>query len=210
MDILAAIILVLTIMLVTVKRTSALVNGFLLHSFFLFFLVGFKAYNSGDTEIYAVAALVLLFKVGLIPYFLKWIIRKINMEENIGLLVNPVISLVITGFLAYLSYIFATQAMGLQNSVEIIYMGISMTVILTGMFIMIFRKKALAQVVGLLVMENGLFLAVTALCGGMPFFVEIAVFFDVLVCSIILGVFIFRINELFTHIDTSKLTRLKG
>jgi len=82
--------------------------------------------------------------------------------------------------------------------------------VLTGVFIMIFRMKAIAQVVGLLVMENGLFLTAVTLCGSMPFFVEIAIFFDVFMCAIILGIFVFRINELFTHIDVDKLTRLKG
>jgi hydrogenase-4 component E len=75
---------------------------------------------------------------------------------------------------------------------------------------MIFRMKALAQVIGLLVMENGLFLAAAGVSGGMPFFVEIAIFFDVFLCVIILGMFIYRINSLFTHIDVDKLTKLKG
>jgi hydrogenase-4 membrane subunit HyfE len=44
----------------------------------------------------------------------------------------------------------------------------------------------------------------------MPFFVEIAIFFDIFVCAIILGIFVYKINELFTHIDVSKLTKLKG
>jgi hydrogenase-4 component E len=75
---------------------------------------------------------------------------------------------------------------------------------------MIFHRKALTQIIGLLVMENGLFLAASAVSGGMPFFVEIAIFFDVFVCVIILGVFVYKINSLFTHIDVNKLTQLKG
>ena len=44
----------------------------------------------------------------------------------------------------------------------------------------------------------------------MPFFVEIAIFFDVFVSVLIMGFFVYRINKLFTHIDVNKLSRLKG
>jgi hydrogenase-4 membrane subunit HyfE len=40
--------------------------------------------------------------------------------------------------------------------------------------------------------------------------VEIAVFFDVFVSVIIMGLFVYCINRLFTHIDVNKLSRLKG
>ena len=75
---------------------------------------------------------------------------------------------------------------------------------------MVFRRKAVGQVIGLLIIENGSFLTAVALCGNMPFFVEIAIFFDIFVFAIILGIFIFRINELFTHIDIDKLKTLRG
>jgi hydrogenase-4 component E len=81
---------------------------------------------------------------------------------------------------------------------------------LTGVFLMVTRIKALAQVIGLLLTENGIFLAATVIPGGMPFFVEIALFFDVLISVMILGLFIYRINAIFTHIDVSKLSGLKG
>jgi hydrogenase-4 component E len=87
---------------------------------------------------------------------------------------------------------------------------ISLSVTLIGLFLMMSRMKAVSQIIGLLVMENGLFLIAMASAGGMPFFVEIAVFFDIFVCVVILGMFVYRINKLFTHINVSKLQELKG
>jgi len=75
---------------------------------------------------------------------------------------------------------------------------------------MMSRMSALAQIIGLLVMENGLFMLASTVSGGMPFFVEIAIFFDVFMSVLIMGIFVFRINKLFTHIDVNKLSRLKG
>ncbi len=88
--------------------------------------------------------------------------------------------------------------------------AVAFFMVLTGLFLMISRITALAQVVGLLVMENGLFLLASTVSGGMPFFVETAIFFDVFVSVLIMGFFVYRINKLFTHIDVNKLSRLKG
>jgi len=59
-------------------------------------------------------------------------------------------------------------------------------------------------------MENGIFLFASAVTGGMPFFVEIAIFLDVFISVLIMGIFVYRINKLFTHIDVNKLSQLKG
>jgi len=197
-------------MAVTAKRITALVNGFMLQSLFLFLMTLTAAVTSKENELYIIALLVLVLKVVLIPYFLKWIARKIKIEEGLGLYINPILSLLIVIVLSYGAYMFSRNIMGIQNRVETASFAISLSVLLTGLFIMVFRMKALAQVTGLLIMENGLFLAAVELCGNMPFFVEIAIFFDVFVFAVIIGIFVFRINELFAHIDVDKLTTLKG
>ena len=113
-------------------------------------------------------------------------------------------------FFVYLSYIFTDRIVCVAEGIEHGAFSVSLSVILMGMFIMIFRIKAIAQIVGLLVTENGLFLAAASVSGGMPFFVEIAVFFDIFLCVIILGLFVYKINKAFTHIDVHRLNGLKG
>ena len=81
--------------------------------------------------------------------------------------------------------------------------------VLIGFFVMISRRKAITQIMGLLMMENGLFLAAISLTYGMPMIVEIGVFFDVLVGAMIMGVFAFRINRPSRRIDTGILRRLR-
>jgi hydrogenase-4 component E len=74
---------------------------------------------------------------------------------------------------------------------------------------MIARKKAVTQVIGFLVMENGLFLGATVAAHGMPLIVELGVFFDVLVAALIIGIYAHRLQDAFDSVDTSKLTSLK-
>jgi len=109
-----------------------------------------------------------------------------------------------------MSYIFAYKIMCLGKTVELAAFVISISTICIGSFIMVARMKALTQIIGLLVMENGIFLAASAIIGGMPFFVEIALFFDIFVFVIIIEIFVYKVNRLFTHIDTSRMKSLKG
>jgi len=161
-------------------------------------------------EMFVVCGLIFVVKAVVIPSVLIRIMCRINVEEDLGLVVNPQVSLVITLIFACLSYLFAHDAMSLVYSFESAAFIASITSICVGFFIMVCRLKALAQIIGLLIMENGIFLAASAIAGGMPFFVEIALFFDIFVFVIIIEIFVYKVNRLFTHIDTSKMKSLKG
>jgi hydrogenase-4 component E len=88
---------------------------------------------------------------------------------------------------------------------------VALTLVLTGFFLMINRRKALTQVLALLTVENGVMLAAVALTTyGMPLVVELGIFFDVLVAVMVLGILVYRIRENFASMDTGKLNQLKG
>ena len=202
--------LIITFLLVIAKRITALVRTFRIQSVFLFLYTLYMAVTQQHLELFIVSGLILALKAVVIPFVLLRIMRRINVEEDLGLLINPQLSLVIAFVFAYLSYLFAHGAMSLANSPESAAFIVSITTVGIGFFIMVGRMKALSQIIGLLVMENGIFLAASAIAGGMPFFVEIALFFDVFVFVIIIEVFVYKVNRLFTHIDTSKMKSLKG
>ena len=203
-------VLLMTYLMVVARRMTALIRGFAYSSFFLCVLTFSAARTEKSTELYVIAVLLFVVKVALIPWFLARISRAVQAEESPGLLLNPMLSLAAAVLLTYMAHLFAGRVMGVADYGRISAFAVSLSVTLIGLFLMIFRMRALAQVVGLLTMENGLFLAAIAVCGGMPFFVEIALFFDVFMCVLILGMFVYRINRLFTHIDVSRLNGLKG
>jgi len=86
--------------------------------------------------------------------------------------------------------------------------AVSMAVVLVGMLLMIARKKAVAQVIGFMSIENGLFFAAVVSTYGMPLIVELGVAFDVLVAAILFGVFFFHMRESFDTLDVDQLNRL--
>ncbi|MBN2408079.1 MAG: hypothetical protein JXJ19_10335 [Elusimicrobia bacterium] len=209
-EILLALLFISTLMMVTAKRVTAVIISFSHQSFILFLLTLFEAVKINSLELYIVSALILIIKAAGIPMFLRRVVRDIKVNENVGFYIPPVLSLVCVMLLSYMAYIFAGRMLHINGSTQIISFTVSLSVILAGMFMMVFRMKAITQIIGLIVIENGLFLAAVVICGGMPFFVEISIFFDLFICVIILGIFVYRINMLFTHVDVDKLTELKG
>ena len=203
-------ILVSTAMMVIAKRAQALVRSFRTQSFFLFCATLAAAFRVKQADLFVVAGLLFSLKVVLIPFLLGRMIRRIKTSQDLGLLVNAQMSLLWVLVFSYLSWRFARMVIPDASGLPVILFAVSFSVVLVGMFLMTSRMTALAQIIGILVMENGLFLLASSVAGGMPFFVEIAIFFDVFVSVIILGVFVYRISKLFTHIDVNKLSRLRG
>lgn len=198
-----------TYLMVIAKRIPALIRGFRYQSFCLCALTLLIAFRHSQLELFFIAGLLFVLKVALIPHLLYRIIKRIKADEGLGLFINPQLSLLLVLVFTYLSWIFAGRLIPGREILAGI-LTIAFLVVLTGFFLMIFRMTALAQVIGLLVMENGLFLLASVVSGGMPFFVEIAIFFDVFMSVLIMGIFVYRISKLFTHIDVNKLANLKG
>jgi hydrogenase-4 component E len=86
---------------------------------------------------------------------------------------------------------------------------IALATMLIGFFIMIIRKRAITQVIGFLVMENGLFLGATAAAYGMPLIVELGIFFDVLVGALVFGVYSNQLQDITERTETRGLTILE-
>jgi hydrogenase-4 component E len=86
--------------------------------------------------------------------------------------------------------------------------AISLAVVLIGLLMMVFRTQAVAQVLGFMSMENGLFLAAVSATGGMPLVVELGVAFDVLVAMVLFGVFFLQLRDSIDSLDVDRLNRL--
>jgi hydrogenase-4 component E len=203
-------IMISTYAMLVCQRVPALIQNFRLQSLFLFLVTLDFAFRQKEAGIFVVAGLLLLVKVVLVPSFLNHLVKKIRVDERLGLFLNPLLSLIAALFLTWGASVFCSWFLGTSPIAVFAAFVVSITVVLVGFFIMVFRMKALTQIVGLLVMENGIFLLASAITGGMPFFVEIAIAFDVFVCAIITGIFMYRINKVFTHIEVHRLTDLKG
>ncbi len=156
-----------------------------------------------------VAVLTLIGKVIFLPWLLQRLVRRIKIEQEILPFVNMPASMLICGALTVLGYVVARPFTSLER-LGSNTLAVAITLLLTGFFLMINRRKAITQVLALLTMENGVMLAAIALTSyGMPLVVEIGIFFDVVIAVMVLGILVFRIRETFASMDVSKLNELK-
>ena len=211
----AALVLVLQIAMVGQRWLITNIRMFGLQSFLLAAIAGTIAFFNHSNHIYIAAALTLVLKTLVLPILLERIVARVGIQQEIEPLINVPLSVLISGGLTLVGYIVAEsfyhpEEISAPAALGHNTLAIAIALFLIGFFMMLNRRKALTQVLGLLSMENGLFLAAISLTYGMPLVVEIGIFFDVLVAAMVLGILVYRIGETFDSMDVSKLRRLRG
>jgi hydrogenase-4 component E len=205
-----SVFLFLTVILLAVaRRISTTVLLFALQSAVITADVVATAFQEKLPDIYIVGFLVFVIKVVVIPRAFFVLTRRLKAVRDVKASTTPTESVFIVAAIIYLSYA-AVRSYGgtVHGSDDALAAAISL--ILTGSFLMVSRKKALMQMLGLLVLENGIFLAALITTFGMPLVIEIGIFFDILMGLLLMGIFAFRISDTFDHLDVSKLRRLRG
>jgi hydrogenase-4 component E len=145
-----------------------------------------------------------------IPLFLNWIIRRINVESDPGTFLAAPLAMHLSIILMGGSYLLASQLPGLMTDGDSRFGATAaMSLLFTGILLMLTRKFALSQIIGFLILENGIYLFALTQTQGMPMIVEMGILLDVLVGVMIAGLLTFRIKKSFEHIDVSQLTELK-
>lgn len=172
----------------------------------MFVLIG---YFGQVPELYLAAAAFGVLKVVIIPRYLNRLHRAVGAEHEGTPYVNVATSLVIGGMLVLLAYVI-TRPMVLASTLPTRGgLPLAMGLILVGLFVLITRKKALTQVVGFLVLENGIALLAALATYGIPLIVELGVFLDVLMGFLVMQVFVYHIQGTFESIDVDQLNQLK-
>jgi hydrogenase-4 component E len=208
----AALVLVLQIMMVGQRWLVTNIRAFGVQSFLLAGIAAIIAHSNRAPHIYVVAALTLIFKAILLPLVLERLVKRIEIRQEIEPLVNVPISVIVSGLLTLLAYVVAESFHRPDEGASLGHntLAVAIALFLIGFFMMVNRRKALTQVLALLCLENGLFLAAISLTYGMPLIVEVGIFFDVLVATLLLAILIYRIRETFDSMDVSRLSQLKG
>lgn len=211
-DMLAVMILVTAFLIVSSRSLTFYVRLFSIQSALLAGVALLVVIGYGEIHILTAAILTLGVKTIIIPLVLGRITDTIKVQKEIEFSINIPTSLLICGGLVILADSISQPIVHSQHQLALSaarVLPVSIAVMLIGLFIMMTRKKALTQIVGLLTMENGLFLSGLAITYGMPLIVEVGIFFDILMASVILGVFVFRINQTFDSINVDALERLR-
>jgi hydrogenase-4 component E len=191
------------------RGVAAHIGAFTFQSIALAATMAMVGWFAGDWQLWAVAALLLLVKGIGIPLLLKRMERRFGSERELEPYVNTATSLLIGGLLVLLAYIVTAPLVAVSRLPTRTGMPLAIGLVFVSLFIIISRKKALTQVLGFLMLENGIALLAVLGTHGIPIIVEIGVFLDVALGFIVMQVFVYQIHETFESIDVEQLNRLR-
>lgn len=154
-------------------------------------------------------AFTITIKSLLIPHWLRRAMREVNIRREVEPILGFVPSLVLGGIGTAFAFYFSKSLplSGLQPNTLI--PATSFSTIFAGFLFLTTRTKAISQVLGYLIMENGIFVFGLLLVGKIPFLVEIGVLLDLFVSVFVMGIILYHIQRTFSSIDTDLLSELK-
>lgn len=150
---------------------------------------------------------VILVKAIVLPWFLRWAIREASIRREVEPLLGYIPSMVLGG--AALGVAFAVAARLPAGPHGGLLIPVALLTLILGLVVLITRAKAVTQVVGYLMLENGVYLFGLTQASRVPFLVEIGVLLDVFVGVFIMGIVVFHINREFDSISADRLAELR-
>lgn len=202
-------VLLLSFVLLYQRRIGAVINAFATQGTLLALAAAWQAHAQGAPGLYVTAALALAAKGVLIPLALHAIVRRLDLHRTVETALGIGPSLVAGVGLVALSILVVLPATEGARALAREDLALALSVVLLGMLMMITRRNALSQVIGLLSLENGLILAAVGVA-GMPLVVELSTAALVLMVAVVAGVFAFQIRERFDTLDTGSLEEHRG
>lgn len=205
----ASLVLLLSFAMLAQRRVRALVYLFALQGSALACSTTLAAWSGNQPHLYYSAALTLALKVIVLPLILLRLVDRLGLRRDTEDGHNIPSTLLIGLALVVFAFGLAQSVSRLAGEFTQSTLGIALAVVMLAFLMMITRRKALTQAIGLLAMENGLFFAATSATWGMPMVVELGIALDVLVGVLIFGIFFFQVRERFDSLDLRHLEQLR-
>ena len=187
--------------------------AFTMQSWLIALLSAAVGYTAGYPELYLIAVLTILFRGMLLPYLILRIIYRLKADRELHLSVSPSSAMVIGALLVVFAFVVASHLggrLGLAGTVAVLALTVMLSMKLIGFLMLAVRHEAISQILGLLELENGIFLGTQILVPGMPLLIELVILFDLLIVVASFGVLV---RYLLAHVgstDSRELRRLVG
>jgi hydrogenase-4 component E len=207
-DALLVLVLLVNFFVLGTSRLRAVINGTAVQGVMLGLAAVLVHHEIGVRTI-AIGAGTALIKGFVIPALLLRAMRDVQIRRDIEPYVGYVTSLLLGAVATGLAILFASTLPLAEEHVASLLIPASLSTVLTGLIMLTTRLKAITQVAGYLILENGIFIMGLALVEAMPFLVEVGVLLDLVVGIFVMGIMIYQINREFSSVDTAQLSQLK-
>lgn len=212
-----ALLMILCLILAFVMLGSRWLRNYLrafaAESWVIAALSALVGYYGGYSELYLIAILTAAFRGVLLPYLIWRIVARLDIDREVEPIVAPSLSMVIAAGLVLFALAVAAEtgaSLKLGAGLVILALTVMLAMKLIGFLILSVRHEAITQILGLLVLENGIFLGSQLLVPGMPMLIELVILFDLLVAVACFGVLV---RYLVAHVGATsalKMRRLVG
>jgi hydrogenase-4 component E len=205
----AGVLLLTGVLLVWRRTKSGSIRLLALQGIALATLVAMIGIHRANIETLAVALLVLMLKGVVLPMLLTRNALRSGIDRDVPF-INPTASLLLVALLAILAYVVSRPLASLGSGPAIQVIPVGMALVLIGFLLLATGRHAIAQLVGFLVLDNGIATVAFLTAGGVPLVVELGVLIDVLLVVLILRVLTGRIQTEYGASDLDDLTELRG
>lgn len=207
---LEAALLLAALRTVAAHRLDDYVGGFILQSAALAGIAAVLAPATGGLDLLLVAGMTLVAKVGVVPRILRRVAAELPAERGVRSVVGLPASVILAILLAVLAFLASSHISAGGPAAGMPRLGVAISVVLIGLFLISTRRHVVAQLVGLLTLENGMLSGALAVAPGMPWIIEFGVLIDVLVAVSVMGLLVTLIHRELATADTTELRRLRG
>ena len=212
-----SLIAIASLLLAFVMLGSRWLNDYLIafaaESWLIAILSAAVGYYGHYPELYLIALLTALFRGLLLPYLMLRIVRRLHVDRELHERLSPSASLVVGALLVLFAFVVSShlgESLGLAGTVAVLALTVMLSMKLIGFLMLVVRGEALSQILGLLVLENGIFLGSQILVPGMPMLIEIVILFDLLVAVACFGVLVRYLSSSAGTTSSHELRRLVG
>ena len=150
-----------------------------------------------------------ILKVVLMPTLFFWAIRHVSIRREIQPLISYGKTLLLGGFLIGVAFLISSRLDLPNKEVSDLLVPCAFSVIMIGFLLLVTRFKAITQIIGYLVMENGIFLFAQLLLEKTPLLVEMGILLDIFVGVLVMGIVVNHISQEFGSASTVNLISLK-
>ncbi len=213
-------IILLGLSMIYISSTSRLaahikmltIQGILLFLICISEFMSSHKYNPDFHYIFAILILIvetLIVKSIVIPLFLKRVLNKTSAYRDSDANIPHFYSLVISSVILFAGFLSANIHSSDFNIITPLYFGVSISVIITSLWLITIKHTVLSNVISFITMENGIFLLSLSVAKEMPVIVNLGVLLDIFIAVFILGMLVKEINSKFDDMEISQLTELK-
>lgn len=180
-------------------------------SIVLSFAAAVVAYHYNSPELWVLSGLTFVLKGIAIPTATRHLLlQPLEMKRDVALSTGLSTTLIIGALLTAFTYLTVSARPLPSDLVASSVVPLSIAVVLLGSLEMVVRRHTVAQLIGWLITENGVFLGAITLVATFPFIVEAGIFLDLVAAVLIMLVFVSRITQRLAQATSSELKELQG